>query len=59
MLEQTTQVKGTINETHLPEVRQCFGNKVAERLENAETGDLFLNILFAGYADEMKEKQKK
>jgi hypothetical protein len=54
MATTETKVQGTINETHLPQVRQCFGDKVAERLENAKPGDLFLDILFADYGEQKK-----
>lgn len=47
MSEHETKVLGTINETHVEQVRECFGDKVAKRLEQAKPGDLFLNILFA------------
>lgn len=54
---EATQVHGTITEKHVEQVRQCFGDKVAERLDNAKPGETFLTILFVGYADEMKQSK--
>lgn len=47
---QETKCKGTITEDHTAEVKAVFGEEVAERLSDAQEGQTFLSILFAGYA---------
>ena len=43
---QATRCKGTITEEHTSEVKEVFGEEIADKLANAEEGETFLSILF-------------
>ena len=48
MENKTTQsnVKGTITEHNVDDVRGIFGEEIANKLKDAGEGDTFLNLLF-------------
>jgi len=46
-----TTIKGFINESHADEIEANFGSELADKVRNAEEGQTFLSILFAGFAD--------